>query len=111
MKSETLEINGIICKLTPGMVTVKYSYTIDYNDISRFCERLKVLTGSLYKRSAKSWKKELIAHNMLFNAGMFESHVADTDLDDHEKLYRLICYNILYFIHKALIWLNDEEED
>lgn len=109
MKPEVIEVNGIRCNLRPDMITVKYSYTIDYKDISRFCEKLKVLTGSTYKRSAKSWTKEIVAHNMLLHAGFFVSHVADTDLDEHEKKYRLLCYDIMYRLHRFWEWLGEED--
>lgn len=108
MKPEVIEVNGIRCNLRPDMITVKYSYTIDYKDVCRFCEKLKVATGSKYKRSARSWMKEIVAHNMLLNIGLFESHVADTDLDENEKLYRRVCYDVMYRLHRFWEWLGEE---
>ena len=108
MSKEIVEINGIRCLLYTDLVKVKHSYCISYDEVSRFCDRLKAVTGTRYKRSAKSWEHEVVAHNMLFHVGLFESHVIDTDLDDHESIHRRTCYVLLYMLHKIKERFQDE---
>lgn len=47
------------------------------------------------KRTMKSWIKEWKAHNRLFKLGLFKSHTKDCDLEENEKWYRLLAYQIL----------------
>ena len=52
-------------------------------------------TGYQSKRSLKSWIKEWKAHNRLYKLGLFRSHTVDCDLEENEKLHRLIAYQVL----------------
>lgn len=52
-------------------------------------------TGYKSKRSLKSWLKEWKVHNRLYRLGLFKSHTKDCDLEENEKLHRLIAYQIL----------------
>lgn len=97
---EKINIDKVECILRKHLVTVKLSYHIKYEDVEKFCSKLKAATGERYKRSARSWQKEIIAHNMLFNAGLFDDHVADTDLEEKESIHRLLGYDFLYFLYK-----------
>ena len=47
------------------------------------------------RRSIKSWVKEWKAHNRLYKWGLFKEHTVDCDLEEHEKVHRLIAYAIL----------------
>ena len=55
----------------------------------------KLKTGYRTKRSLKSWIKEWKAHNRLYKLGLFKSHTKDCDLEENEKIHRLIAYQIL----------------
>ena len=48
-------------------------------------------------RSIESWIKEWRSHNRLYNMGLFKEHTKDCELEENEKLHRLICYQILGF--------------
>lgn len=52
-------------------------------------------TGYKSKRSIKSWLKEWKAHNRLYNLGLYKTHTVDCDLEENEKLHRLIIYEFL----------------
>lgn len=52
-------------------------------------------TGYKSKRSIKSWVKEWVAHNRLYRLGLYKSHTVDTDLEENEKIHRLLIYQIL----------------
>ena len=52
-------------------------------------------TGYESKRSVKSWIKEWKTHNRLYRLGLFRKHTKDCDLEEKEKLHRLIAYQIL----------------
>lgn len=52
-------------------------------------------TGYKSKRSIKSWIKEWTAHNRLYRLGLYKSHTEDTDLEENEKIHRLLIYQIL----------------
>lgn len=47
------------------------------------------------ERTMKSCINEWIAHNRLYNLGLFKEHCKDTNLSKNEKKHRLICYWIL----------------
>lgn len=52
-------------------------------------------TGYKSKRTLKSWIKEWKAHNRLYKLGLYRSHTKDCDLEENEKWYRLLVYQIL----------------
>lgn len=52
-------------------------------------------TGYKSKRSIKSWLKEWKAHNRLYKLGLYKTHTVDCDLEENEKLHRLIIYEFL----------------
>ncbi len=52
-------------------------------------------TGFQSKRTLKSWIKEWKAHNRLYKLGLFKSHTIDCDLEENEKWWRLLAYQIL----------------
>ena len=93
---DKFKIQGVDCICKKRIVTVKKSYNLPYEKAGEFCDILKSFTGVKYKRSARSWKVELIAHNMLYKAHMFIKHTEDTDFDEDESVFRKLCYEILY---------------
>jgi len=108
---DRITIDKMECILRKHLITVKSSYQIGYDDAEKFCKKLKAATGNRYKRSAKSWTKELIAHNMLFRAGLFEDHVADTDFEEKEKWHRLFSYELLYIFFKIAKHVERHKDD
>lgn len=54
-----------------------------------------IKTGFKSKRTMKSWLKEWKTHNRLYRLGLFKSHTKDCDLEENEKVHRLIIYEIL----------------
>lgn len=52
-------------------------------------------TGYKNKRTIKSWLKEWKTHNRLYKLGLYKTHTVDCDLEENEKLHRLIIYEIL----------------
>lgn len=53
------------------------------------------ITGYKSQRSLKSWLKEWKSHNRLYRLGLFKSHTVDCDLEENEKWWRLLAYQIL----------------
>lgn len=58
-------------------------------------EEFKIKTSFVSKRSIKSWIREWKAHNRLYKIGLFKEHTIDCDLEENEKLHRLIAYWII----------------
>ena len=58
-------------------------------------KRFREKTGYCSKRSLKSWLKEWKTHNRLYRLGLYRTHTKDCDLEENEKLHRLIIYQIL----------------
>jgi len=72
------------------------SYIIEDDILMRVTlEDFKFRTGYCSKRSISSWVKEWKAHNRLYKLGLFKAHTKDCDLDEHEKWWRLLAYQIL----------------
>ena len=113
------------------MVTIKYYHT-DYNkDIIIHCSKDNIQIEDSYiinkehdiktilytikidpdaekancivfqKRTIKSLTKEWIAHNVLYKLHIARSHTKSVDLNI-ESWYRMLCYNIIYFVVKLL---------
>lgn len=89
-------IDGIVCKYNNDNVAVHDSYKIHNEDAFKFCEKLRAELPIEYKRSTKSWAKEIIAHTILFNHNIYPLHCIDTDLSEHEYIHRLIAYEVIY---------------
>ena len=94
------------------MKTIKIlNVTIEYNnanvriiDSYKVTDRVKMLailiefkreTKFESKRTIQSWLKEWKSHNRLYKLGLFRSHTRDCDLEENEKLHRLMAYEIL----------------
>ena len=58
-------------------------------------EIFKIRTGFVSKRSINSWVREWKAHNRLYKLGLFKEHTKDCDLEENEKIHRLMVYWIL----------------
>ena len=113
------------------MITIKYYHT-DYNkDIIIHCSKDNIQIEDSYiinkeydikhildvikidpdaekvncivfqKRTIKSLTKEWIAHNVLYKLHIARSHTKSVDLNI-EIWYRMLCYNIIYFVVKPL---------
>lgn len=77
-------------------VRIKDSYKIDTKEYMKLIlTQFKVRTGFKSKRSIDSWIKEWKSHNRLYRLGLFRKHTADCDLEEKEKLHRLIAYEII----------------
>ena len=91
-----ITIDGHICFVSDTNICIKNSYEIADKDIDSFIDHLsEAVKEKHFKRSKKSWKKELLSHNRLFRLGLFVEHTIDTDLSDNESKLRLFAYNIL----------------
>lgn len=104
-----VHVDGIKCRANEINVTCYDSYQIQNDCIERFINRLRSELSSVdgfnYKRSAKSWIKEMYVHNILYRKGLWIVSTKDTDLTEGEEWYRILFYNILYYFHKY-IWIN-----
>lgn len=90
------KINGIDVLYTQEVITVCSSYMLKYDAVRPFCYQMERDLPFRYVRSADSWTREIVAHNMLYDLGLFIDHTKDTDIEDHENTLRLICFDILY---------------
>ena len=94
-----IEIEGLTIKYTKDYITICNSYRI-----KKKSHMIKILIMFLVmsqyqpkKRFITSWVKEWTAHNRLYRLGLFRSHTRDCDLEENEKWYRLLIYEILGF--------------
>lgn len=69
-------------------------------DKKRMIEYLNQLPLERVNRTFKSCLNEWIAHNRLYNLGLFKNHTSDCDLTMNESLFRRVCYWILSRCYK-----------
>ncbi len=90
------EILGVRIQYNSGNIRIIDSYKVkDKFDMILILKLFIKKTGWISKRSVESWLKEWKAHNRLYKLGLFKSHTKDCDLEENEKLHRLIAYQIL----------------
>lgn len=77
-------------------VRILNSYKItDVKYMKTILEEFKKETNFKSKRSLKSWIKEWKSHNRLYKLGLFKNHTMHCDLEEDEKIHRIIAYQIL----------------
>lgn len=91
-----VKIAGVEIQYNSKNVRIMDSYQVrNVKDMIIVLRLFKIKTDYRSKRSLKSWIKEWKAHNRLYRLGLFRSHTKDCDLEENEKLHRLIAYQIL----------------
>lgn len=91
-----VKIAGVEIQYNSKNVRIMDSYQVrNVKDMIIVLRLFKIKTDYRSKRSLKSWIKEWKAHNRLYRLGLFRSHTKDCDLEENEKLHRLIVYQIL----------------
>lgn len=91
-----VKVAGVEIQYNSKNVRIVDSYQVSNVKDMVFVLRLfKIKTGYCSKRNLKSWIKEWKSHNRLYRLGLFRSHTKDCDLEENEKLHRLIAYQIL----------------
>ena len=79
---------------------VKDSFLYDGKAICEEVDKLLAEGKLSPTRSKMSYVREWEAHNWLYRHGMFKSHTKDVDLNDDEKWYRLLAYNLIFLWRK-----------
>ena len=93
---KNIEILGIEIEYNPTNVRIKDSYKVRNKEYMRLIlTQFRIRTGFKSKRSIDSWLKEWKSHNRLYKLGLFRKHTADCDLEENEKLHRLIAYEVI----------------
>ena len=91
-----INILGVDIYYNAENIRIVNSYKIeDTKMMSLILRTFVTITEYKSKRSLKSWLKEWKSHNRLYKLGLFKSHTVDCDLEENEKLHRLIAYQIL----------------
>lgn len=91
-----VEIMGVKIEYDSRNIRIKNSYQVVHKkDMITILKLFKLRTGYHSRRSLKSWIKEWKAHNRLYRLGLFKIHTVDCDLEENEKLHRLIAYQLL----------------
>jgi len=98
--TESKCIHGFKVYYDENRITVMRAHMLNYSEIPNFCTDLKRMIPFEYRRSEKSWAKELVATNFIYAMKMFESSSVDTDIRDDENPIRLLYYNIIYLIYR-----------
>lgn len=108
---EDFKIKDIILEVvcSKNNINIKNSYTTTKkSDIKNALYKIKNSwayreAGCIVfsKRAIKSLTKEWIAHNVLYKLHIARSHTKSVDLNV-ERWYRILCYNIIYFVYKLL---------
>ena len=87
------KILGITIQYNDENVRIVNSYKIKNTFVIKY-----ILTEFVHqtdycsRRSIRSWVKEWKAHTRLYRLGLFKTHTQDCDLEEHEKLHRLLIY-------------------
>lgn len=91
-----IEIAGVKIQYDKRTVRIIKSYEVKKKwDMLYILITFQEQTNYQSKRSLESWIKEWKTHNRLYRLGLFRSHTRDCDLEENEKLHRLIAYQIL----------------
>ena len=91
-----IKILGIDIEYNKNNVRIKNSYRVRNKEYMKLIlTQFIVRTGFKSKRSISSWLKEWKTHNRLYRLGLFRKNTADCDLEENEKLHRLIAYEII----------------
>ena len=89
-------IEDVKIEYDAGNVRIVNSYRVNDVQKMRFVLRVfRTITEYKSKRTLKSWIKEWKAHNRLYRLGLFKTHMIDCDLEENEKKWRLLAYEIL----------------
>ena len=100
-KDTILYINGIKCRCNSVNITVYESYNIE--NIEEFVDKLRIelaVHNETYTRSRESWIREIYAHNILYKKNICITSTKDTDITDKEEWYRLLFFDIIYYLYK-----------
>lgn len=91
--------------ISENNIHIENSYTITKEGyIKNILTNLKDKIGNhivFQKCTINSLTKEWIAHNVLYKLHIARSHTKSVDLNI-ERWYRILCYNIIYFVDKLL---------
>lgn len=91
-----IEIFGLNIEYNNSNIKIKESYKIESEYLMNYIlVKFKQETSYESKRTIKSWIKEWKSHNRLYKLGLFKNHTADCDLEENEKWYRLLFYEII----------------
>lgn len=91
-----IEIAGVKIQYDKRNVRIIKSYEVKKEwDMLYILITFQEQTNFQSKRSLRSWIKEWKTHNRLYRLGLFRSHTRDCDLEENEKLHRLIAYQLL----------------
>ena len=91
-----IEVNGVKIKYDRKGISIINSYKVTQaEDMFIILRLFQLKTYYKSRRTLKSWVKEWKAHNRLYKLGLFKSHCKDCDLEENEKLHRLVVYQIL----------------
>ena len=91
-----IEIWGVRIQYNYQNVRILDSYKVkEEKDIIQILKQFKLKTRYKSKRKFKSWIKEWKAHNRLYEMNLFIEHTRDCDLEENEKWWRLLAYQIL----------------
>lgn len=100
-----MDDNNIKYIISEDNIHIKNSYTITKEGyIKDILTNLKNKISDhivFQKRTIKSLTKEWIAHNVLYKLHIARSHTKSVDLNI-ERWYRILGYNIIYFVNKLL---------
>ena len=75
--------------------SIKIINSYEIQNKKRIIFKLKLLPLKQINRTLKSCVNEWIAHNRLYNLGLFKERTRDTDLEMNESRFRRVCYWII----------------
>ncbi len=91
-----ITISGIKIQYDKDNVKILDSYMIKNKLTMKYIlKQFLNKTDYKTKRTLKSWIREWKTHNRLYKLGLFKSHTKDCDLEENEKWYRLLAYQII----------------
>ena len=89
-------ILGVRIQFNDNNVRIVDSYKVELEaDMVIILKLFKIKENYKSRRTVTSWVKEWKAHNRLYKLGLFKDHTIDCDLEENEKWYRLLAYQIL----------------
>ena len=91
-----IRILGVNIEYNTANIRILDSYRIQSKQYMEMILNMFVIkTGFKSKRTMKSWLREWITHNRLYKLGLFQEHTKDCDLEEDERIYRLVVYEIV----------------
>lgn len=90
-----IKIKGVKIQYDKNNVRIIDSHKVKEKDMKDILFWFLFKTGYESKRDIDSWLREWKTHNRIYKLRLLRKHTADCDLEENERCWRLLFYEIL----------------